>query len=336
MTGKALVYRALDHEQVPRAPYSIGFTEQARDMMATYFDDEDFGKEPVGDMVSSPVIQVEFGVRDADGTYIDEFGVKWDRSRDPDIGMPRPSLTPDTLDDFVWPDPRSAGRFKVLESNLARYPDKFQLMALDLSLYERAWALRGLENFLIDMIANPGFAEALLDRILEFNLGIIDEGLSRFPEVDAVYFGDDFGTQRGVVMGESRWCELLRPRLAKQYQRVKEWGRKVFIHSCGAVAELFPHLVEIGIDCFNPFQPEVMDVYALKNQYSGRLAFWGGISTQRLLPFGTGDEVRSEIRKLQEMAKTGGYIVAPAHAIPGDAKPENVAIILEMLGFDSK
>jgi uroporphyrinogen decarboxylase len=299
--------------------------------MVAYFQEQSFGNKPIGDIVSSPVIRVEFGARDADGIYTDEFGVEWDRSRDPDIGIPRACLTSDTFDDFAWPDPRFFGRFQVLETNLARFPDRFHVMALDLSLYERAWALRGLENFLVDMVANPAFAEALLDRILEFNLEIIDEGISRFPGVDAVYFGDDFGTQRGVVMGEQRWCQLLKPRLAKEYQRVKEWGKKVFIHSCGAVAELFPHLVEIGVDCFNPFQPEVMDVYSLKNEYSGRLAFWGGISTQRLLPFATVEEVRTEIRHLQAMARTGGYIAAPAHAIPGDAKAENVAIMLEML-----
>ncbi len=335
MTGKELVLSALEHKPVPRTPYSIGLTEEARASMVAYYQDESFGSEPIGDMVMSPVIKVEFGVRDAAGIYTDEFGVKWDRTRDPDIGIPRPCLTPDTLDNFAWPNPRSADRFPVLEANLARYPDKFQIMGLDLSLYERAWSLVGLESLLIDMVANPTFVEALLDRILEFNLGVVDAGLSRFPDVDAVYFGDDFGTQRGVVMGEQRWCELLKPRLAKQYQRVKEHGKKVFIHSCGAVADLFTHLVEIGVDCFNPFQPEVMDIYSLKNEYQGRLAFWGGISTQRLLPFGTMDEVREELFKLQEMATAGGYIAAPAHAIPGDAKPENVALMLEMLAKGS-
>lgn len=97
------------------------------------------------------------------------------------------------------------------------------------------------------------------------------------------------------------------------------------------MAELFPDLIEIGVDCFNPFQPEVMDIYSIKREYAGRLAFWGGISTQRLMPYGTVDEVRAEVGRLIAMAHEGGYIVAPAHAIPGDAKAENIALMLEML-----
>ncbi|NLY52280.1 MAG: hypothetical protein GX063_05145 [Firmicutes bacterium] len=332
MTSKELVHAALEHRPVPRPPYSITLTKKAREKMAAYLRDDSFGSEPIGDLVNSPVIKIEFGVRDADGIYTDEFGVQWDRSHDPDIGLPKACVTPENLDDFQWPDPNIDSRFELLKANLAKYPDKFHIMRLDFSLYERAWALRGLEDFLVDMIANQSFAEALLNRILEFNLGVIDAGLSRFPEVDAVCFGDDFGTQRGIIMGEERWCQVLKPVLAKQYQRVKDWGKKVLIHSCGAVADLFPHLVEIGVDCFNPFQPEVMDIYSVKKEYTGRLAFWGGISTQKLLPFGSPDEVRAEVSKLRDMAMDGGYIVAPAHDIPGDAKPENIEILLEMLG----
>ncbi|HHV93500.1 MAG TPA: hypothetical protein GXX47_03050 [Firmicutes bacterium] len=332
MTSKELVHEALAHRPVPRAPYSITLTEKAKEKMSAYLGDDSFANEPIGDIVNSPVIRIEYGVRDADGLYTDEFGVQWDRSQDPDIGLPKPCITPENLDDFEWPDPNLDSRFEQLKANLDRYPDKFHVLRLDFSLYERAWTLRGLEDFLADMIVNPSFAEALLNRILEFNLAVIDAGLSRFPAVDAVLFGDDFGTQRGIIMGEERWCQVLKPVLAKQYQRVKDWGKKVFIHSCGAVADLFPHLVEIGVDCFNPFQPEVMDIYSVKRQYAGRLAFWGGISTQKLLPFGSPDEVKLEVARLKEMALNGGYIVAPAHDIPGDAKPENIEILLDMLG----
>jgi uroporphyrinogen decarboxylase len=332
MTGKQLVQAALEHRPVPRPPYSISLTERAQAKMAAYLNDDSFGTEPIGDIVASPVIRIEYGIRDAEGIYTDEFGVQWDRSQDPDIGLPKPCVTPENLDDFQWPDPHIDIRFEHLKANLAKYPDKFHLMRIDFSLYERAWALRGLEDFLTDMVLNRSFAEALLHRILEFNLKVIDAGLTRFPEIDGVYFGDDFGTQRGVIMGEERWCQVLKPVLAKQYQRVKDWGKKVFIHSCGAVADLFPHLVQIGVDCFNPFQPEVMDIYSVKREYAGRLAFWGGISTQQLLPFGSPDEVRAELKRLKEMAMEGGYIAAPAHDIPGDAKPENIEILLEVLG----
>ncbi|HHW09569.1 MAG TPA: hypothetical protein GXX29_06310 [Firmicutes bacterium] len=331
MTSKELVHAALDHQRIPRAPYAVDFTvlarAKARERLGEIVPPEGW----MGDIVVSPVIKVEWGKRHPDGFYVDEFGVEYDRRIDIDIGIPKPIITRETLTDFIWPDPEAPDRFDVLADNLVKHPDKFQIMALDFSLYERAWSLRGLSSLLEDMVSDPDFVEALLDCILAFNLAVIDVGLSRFPEVDAVYFGDDYGTQTGVIMGAPLWRKYFKPRLAQQYAKVKKHGKKVFIHSCGAVSELFPDLIEIGVDCFNPFQPEVMDICAVKRFYSGRLSFWGGVSTQRLLPFGTIDEVQAEITRLIAMARDGGYIVAPAHAVPADADIENVAMMVKML-----
>jgi uroporphyrinogen decarboxylase len=116
------------------------------------------------------------------------------------------------------------------------------------------------------------------------------------------------------------------------YQAAKRRGKFVFIHSCGKVDELFPDLIESGVDVFNPFQPEVIDVYDAKRRHGDRLTFFGGISTQRLLPYGTPDQVRDQVRRLlREVGAGGGLIAAPAHAIPGDARPENVAAMIEVL-----
>ena len=106
----------------------------------------------------------------------------------------------------------------------------------------------------------------------------------------------------------------------------------MFIHSCGKVDELFPELVECGVNVFNPFQPEVMDVFEMKRKHGDRLSFYGGISTQRTLPYGSVDDVKREVERLIEtVGENGGYIAAPAHAIPGDAKPENLAAMIEAL-----
>ena len=103
------------------------------------------------------------------------------------------------------------------------------------------------------------------------------------------------------------------------------------IHSCGKVDELFEDLIDIGLNCFNPFQPEVMDVWSLVPKYRGRLAFHGGLSTQRTLPYGTPDDVREETRKLLALGRDGGYIFAPAHGVPEDVPPENVMAFVEIL-----
>ena len=102
-------------------------------------------------------------------------------------------------------------------------------------------------------------------------------------DIDAVYFGDDWGQQRGLQMGPKLWREFIYPVLKRMYAAVHAGGKYVFIHSCGDVDELFDDLIAIGVNCFNPFQPEVMDVAALLPQYRGRLAFHGGLSTQRTL-----------------------------------------------------
>lgn len=145
-------------------------------------------------------------------------------------------------------------------------------------------------------------------------------------------FGDDWGSQYGLLMGPELWRDYIKPRVTQMYQAVRRSGKFVIIHSCGKVAELFPELIECGLHCFNPFQPEVIDVFEAKRRYAGRLSFYGGISTQRTLPYGTVREVKDEVnRLLDEVGRGGGYIAAPAHAIPGDARPENVAAMIEVL-----
>ncbi len=113
------------------------------------------------------------------------------------------------------------------------------------------------------------------------------------------------------------------------FAAVGEAGKFVILHSCGDVDELFDELIDAGLNCFNPFQPEVMDVYALLPRYRGRLAFHGGLSTQRTLPFGTPDDVRRETRRLLELGREGGYVLAPAHDVEGDVSLENMLAMIE-------
>ena len=150
----------------------------------------------------------------------------------------------------------------------------------------------------------------------------------RFQDI----FGDDWGQQHGLQMGPAHWRAFIRPRIARMYARVRAAGKYVFIHCCGKVEELFDDLVELGLNIFNPFQPEVMDVYALHAAYFGRLAFNGGVSTQRLLPFGSPHEVRTEVaRMLHDLGARGGLVVAPAHDVPPDVPVENMLAMLDVL-----
>lgn len=202
-------------------------------------------------------------------------------------------------------------------------------MNIGFSMFERAWSLRGMENLLMDMIDEPEFVDELLDTIADYNIKIIDIALEY--DIDGVMFGDDWGQQCGLIMGPNYWRRFIKPRVARMYQRAKRKGKFILQHSCGDIYEIFPDLIEIGLDVYQTFQPEIYDIKSIKIQFGSQLTFWGGISTQKLLPYATPDEVRRVTKNTLEIMKQGGgYIAAPTHCIPGDVPPENVLAMLEV------
>jgi uroporphyrinogen decarboxylase len=223
-------------------------------------------------------------------------------------------------------DPRF---FAEIPERIEKYGDRFRVFQIGFSLYERAWTLRGIQNLLMDFYDHPDFVRDLLNAIADYNITQVKEALKH--DIDAVYFGDDWGQQRGLQMGPKLWRAFIFPVLTRMYRVVREAGKYVFIHSCGDVDELFDDLIGIGLNCFNPFQPEVMDVAALMKQYRGRLTFHGGLSTQRTLPYGTVDDVCRESGRLLDMGREGGYIFAPAHDVEGDVPLENMLAFIHLV-----
>ena len=330
MTNRERVIAALEHRPPDRVPCQIGFTGKARAAM-----DAVYGESYLA-MIDNCFHPVAAGSGPLEGwlsdtLWQDEFGVQWDRSVDRDIGIVcNCVLAGRDLDRLTLPDPRDLRRWIDFEAAVDAAGDRCPQFGIGFSLFERAWTLRGMESLLVDMIEAPDFVDDLLDMICEYNVALVEQAVTY--DVDVVHFGDDWGSQRGLLMGPDRWERFLAPRLERMYGAAKAAGKFVSIHSCGQVQEVFPTLIELGLDCFNPFQPEVMDPYEMKRQFGDRLAFWGGVSTQQLLPYATPEQVRTEVRQLLEkVGESGGYICAPAHSIPGDAKPENIMAMLEVL-----
>ena len=329
MTPKERVYRALSFEKTDLVPYHIDFTIPAREKMAQYLGDPDFLGKIGNHLAFTKAVRPESFVEVAPGFIRDEWGVVWNRTIDPDIGNPTPLLRHPTLSGYRFPDPSDPLRFQHIPWFLEEHQGEFTLLRETYTLFERAWSLRGMEEFLGDMITNEDFVHDLLDAITAFHLRVIDKALDL--GFDGVLFGDDWGWQGGLIMGPRLWRKFIKPRMAEMIALVHKKGEKAFLHCCGKVEEIFPDLVEIGLDVFNPFQPEVMDIFALKQEYEGKLSFWGGISIQRLLPFGTPEEIRQEVRRILREFQGGGYIAAPSHALPKDIPCENILAVLDIL-----
>ena len=146
-----------------------------------------------------------------------------------------------------------------------------------------------------------------------------------------MHYGDDWGSQHGPLIAPDTWREFIKPRFKRMCDTAKECGLANSLHCCGNVTELMPDIIECGVDVFDPFQPEAMDIWELRKTYKGRIAFWGGLSVQQTLPHGTPDDIRRESRELLEkMGKDGGYVFSPSHALTGDIPAENIRTVIEI------
>jgi uroporphyrinogen decarboxylase len=328
MTKRETVRAVLEHKRPPYVPWSFGFTQEAKEKLLEHYGAQADLDEALDNHLLRLGSDIGFFEELGGNLFRDVFGVVWDRSIDKDIGNVRGQVLPEpSLKDYSFPDPLDPRFFADIPRKIARRGDCFRVFQIGFSLYERAWTLRGLEALMMDFIDHPGFVHELLEAIADYNLAQIGEAL-RY-DIDAVYFGDDWGQQHGLQMGPRLWKEFLRPQLRRMYGAVKQAGRFVMIHSCGDVDELFDDLIDLGLDCFNPFQPEVMDTGTLLLRYRDRLSFHGGISTQKTLPYAGPEGVRAETRVLIERGRDGGYILAPAHDVEGDVPLPNMLAFIE-------
>jgi uroporphyrinogen decarboxylase len=328
MTKREIIRMVLEGQRPPYVPWSFGFTKEARDKLQQHF-----GAVDLENVLQNHLLKlgsdIGFFTDVGDHCVRDVFGVTWDRSVDQDIGTPKGCvLAEPTLKGYSFPDPLDPRFFADIPGKIARYGDRFRVFQIGFSLYERAWTLRGMQNLLMDLHDHPGFVHDLLNAIADYNIAQIHAALQF--DIDAVYFGDDWGQQRGLQMGPKLWRAFIYPVLKRMYAVVRGAGKYVFIHSCGDVDELFDDLIGIGLNCFNPFQPEVMDVAALLQQYRGRLTFHGGLSIQKTLPYGTVEEVRRETARLLELGRAGSYILSPSHDVPRDVPLENMLAFIEL------
>jgi len=342
MTERDRVLTALSHRQPDKVPWQLGATDQVRTLLAAHYGDPRLSEPArfdawIGNHFRSvaPTGSGQFhGLEEelSPGVWRDGWNIVWDTRGmygEGEWGRPINCVLPEpTLSGFIFPDPPRPEAYDHYAQFVDDNPDYFRI-GREGHLYEVAWALRGMENFLMDLVLHPAFVERLLDGITEYYLAVIDESVKY--HIDAFYFGDDLGSQsQGLIMGPGLWRQFIKPRLARLFSRVKEAGKFVCLHSDGQVDAVFGDLIEIGLNMYNPLQPEIRDVRAVKRQFGDRLSFHGGIGIQDLLPHGTPSQVRTEVRGLiEDLGAGGGYILGPSHAIMADAPIENLVALIE-------
>jgi len=329
MTAKERIRRVLAHQETDFCPYDFYLSDDLRQRLAALSGDPGFGSQLASHLAGVGISYPETHERVDDRHYTDAFGVIWEDSFPGEIGMVRdPILKEPSLRGYEFPPTNVPELFDTMDEQIAQYPDLYLSWGIGFSLYERAWTLRGIDSFLLDMVEHPQFADELLDRICEFNLALIDQACSH--PFDNVRFGDDWGSQRGLIMGPKLWRRFIKPRFARMVQRALSYGKTTFLHSDGDVVEIIPDLVEVGLTCLNPVQPDVMDIYWVKKEYGREIALHGGVSVQHLLPDSTPDELRRELRRLiREVGAGGGFIIAPTHSLGSDIPLENLMVMVE-------
>ncbi len=196
--------------------------------------------------------------------------------------------------------------------------------------FEGGCLTRGYDQFAVDLVAEPDLARALFDLWLEEKLHQVETVVKPLaPYIDLFCFGDDFGLQTGPFMSPAVFRAMIKPYYIEQYGRVHAAApnSRIFHHSCGSIYRLLDDIIEMGVDVLNPIQPGAfeMEPERLQEKGRGRICFHGGMDLQRLLPFGTCEEIRTEAaRRMRILGQNGGYICAPAHSLPEDVPPENI------------
>ncbi len=334
MNKRETVINALNHKNGP-VPHQINYTGVYADMVAR----KEGWPVDLDGLFDNCLSMAKYKNNKAIGQdmEIDLFGLKWDKSGEDggDIGMPieppiiDTELNPDgTYKNYVMPRPNlefaRAQAQKLHEDQSGR----FRMFGITFALYERAWGLRGMENILMDFIAEPRFARRLLDDITNHHIELLDAVLDY--DFEALYFADDWGSQNGLIMGPNVWREFIRPCFAKIVGKAKSKGKYVVLHSCGDNREILGDWIDIGVDCYNTVQPEIYDLRKLKNEFGRDLSFYGAISNQQFLPYATAAEVKKHCLELLEfMAVDGGYIISPTHSITPDIPIDNAFAIIE-------
>ena len=333
MTHREIVLQQIQHRETDEVPYTLAYEEEVGERL-----DRHFGGEAWRSRIAPYMVQcgsVASPPREAldDTHYRDAFGTVWRTDELPPVVV-EPGLKAPSFQGYDFPTVEQhldADARAEAEKRIGENPDSFTILMTGISLWS-SWYVRGFETTLMDVALEEAFYEEMLDRFTELTLGVI-AACADVP-ADAIMMGDDWGEQRGVIIGPERWRRLYKPRYTRIFDAIHDQGKLAIMHCCGSSADIQADIIETGLDVLESVQPEAagMDPYGLKQAWGGEITYWGCLGSQSTIPFGTPDEIRQEIRQLRrEMSKGGGYILAPAKPLRPETPTENAVAVVEEL-----
>ena len=342
MLPRERVLRAIAHRATDRAPADYGAHPDVTERLMSHIgvgSYEELLEALQVDMrrVSAPYYHPATEP-DADGYVRDMWGTRR-RAADPGDGQPN-TISPFDKETSVedvhahpWPDPGTID-YTYVRDECARHHDTYAVYGSPWSpfFHEVGWLI-GQERFYIWMTTKPAVVQAIIDHVVDYEI----EATRRFLEaadglIDITYFGNDFGTQRGLFISPRMYEQFIRQPLRRFFDLSHAYGCKVMKHSCGAVRGILPAFIEDGVDILDPVQVNAADMAlpGLVRDYGGRLCFHGGLDTQTTLPFGTAREVRDQVRSFRDLTrKGGGYILCGSQEFIEDIPLDNIVAMYD-------
>jgi len=330
MKPRDIVLGQIHHRETVPVPYTLAFEPEVGVRLDEHFGGDAWRKQLVPYVTQCGGVCRSADEKLDDAHHRDAFGTVWRTDILPS-SVVEPGLNAPSFDGYAFPpadmflDPtaKTDTRKCIGESS-----DSFTIVS-SMCLWQ-SWYVRGFENTLMDCAAEEDFYGELLDRFTGLTLALV-ESCADLP-ADAIMMADDWGNQRGIMIGPERWRRFFKPRYARIFQAVHDQGKLAIMHCCGSAAAIMGDIVEIGLDVIESVQPEAagMNPYALKRKWGDKITFWGGLGSQSTIPFATPAEVRQEIRRLRsEMSRGGGYILAPAKPLRPETPTETAVVIVE-------
>ncbi len=336
MNSKERILTTLNHEEPDKVPIDSWMAPEVAEIIIKGLN-IDIEKDPfaLSKALGNDLLYTTLGFCDGfssifkedrkigENLYQDQFGIKWKKHSQQFGGycefVEHPLADIKNYDNYKMPDP-----FKVHVNEFKQYEDMLKnegkeyaiLGGCACTMFEAAWYLRGLENFLTDLYLNKDFAIELLDITMEYSLAISKKLVEM--GVDIIWWGDDVSNERGPYINPALFRELIKPRYAHMVEEVRKINKDVFVafHCDGKVDWVIEDFIEVGFDILNPLQPDANDVAEIKKKYGKKLTFWGNADTRKILNFGNFADVAEEVRHVIEvLSPGGGHILCTNHTI---------------------